>query len=305
MNTGLTPQLKTGCLLLASLTAAHICQAALTLPTDGLTTQFVADTGVTLLPGGSSVDQWTDQQANGATPVLQSGATPPIQGSETFGSGSHQVIQFSGALNNFLTSTALIDSSALVGSDQGQVFMVLRQNVVAPAMLGSTPLGWGGGSDRLFAQTAWTPDPGVHFQFGNPNGGGDFQVPGGTAAVANNQWHILSLVRNGDYGAVRLDGTVLQESPTAFSSSSTVSGSASLLIGGTGFNDDNFQGAIAEVLVYNNGTLDTQSVESYLGEKYGLAPVPEPSQYAFVWLGLHRGSTGGSPSQASDGRLTA
>lgn len=282
MNTGFTAQLKTGCLLVASLTAAQICHAALTLPTDGLTTQFVADTGITL-SGGSSVGTWSDQQATGGSPVLQAGAAAPTQASESFGSGSHQVVQFSGALNSFLTSTVPIDSSGLVASDQGQVFLVLRENGVASGMTGSTPLGWGGGSDRLFAQTAWTPDPGIHFQFGNPSSGGDFQVASGTAAVANNQWHILSLVRNGNYGAVRLDGTLLQESATAFSPSSTVSGSASLLIGGTGFNDDNFQGAIAEVLVYNNGALDTQSVESYLGEKYGLAPVPEPSQYAFVF----------------------
>jgi hypothetical protein len=224
------------------------------------------------------VDSWTDQQG-GIT--LNSGAVKPVQASETFGNGSHTVIQFSGAVNNFLQSSSPVAFSSLVGDTQGAIFIVYRQNGVASGMAGSTPVGWGGGSDRLFAQTDYS-GTGLHFQFGNPVAGGDLNIAN-NSSVIDNQWHILSLVRNGTAGTVHLDGAVLGESGSAFLNSSAVSGSSSLLIGGSGDNTDNFTGAIAEVLTYNLGSVDSAAVENYLGEKYGLAPVPEPSQYAMLF----------------------
>src|SRR4051812_28223145 len=85
MNTGFKYHWKTGCLLVASLTAVQLCQAA--LPTDGLTVQLTGSSGITL-SGGNSVDTWTDLEPTGGTPVLNAGATAPTQASESFGSGS-------------------------------------------------------------------------------------------------------------------------------------------------------------------------------------------------------------------------
>jgi hypothetical protein len=127
---------------------------------------------------------------------------------------------------------------------------------------------------------------GLHFQFGDPaSGGGDYSISAaGSAGVHDGQWHVLSLLRNGTTGAIRLDGNVLAESGSAFGSSQ-VSGTGTFHIGGSGDNTDNFQGAIAEVLVYNTptGVGNFENVEGYLEQKNGLTAVPEPSQYAMVF----------------------
>ena len=78
-----------------------------------------------------------------------------------------------------------------------------------------------------------------------------------------------------------MDGQSLSPSGS-FNGSGIFSANGTLAVGSLNAGE-NWGGNIAEILAYNSGSIDVAGVENYLGTKYGLTPVPEPSEYAMIF----------------------
>jgi hypothetical protein len=273
----LNKRLQLTCLLLLTSAAGQLCNAQIT--TD-LTLWLKADSLST-----GTLNSWSDASGAGGSGVAltASGSAAPTVAVET-ALGGKQAVEFNGANvmgTSGVTLSSLVNASSDVALNQGAIFMVVRSDGLFGTLSGQTPIGWGN-NPRLFGQTIWsTPTPAMHFQYGDPGSGGDI-----TAAPAlADGWHIVSMLRNGTAGAIRVDGQVANEGGNVFFSSANPAATGDLAVGASSLGGDNLKGAIAEVLVYRGGEVlgNPQAVENYLGTKYGLAVVPEPSQYAILF----------------------
>jgi hypothetical protein len=243
---------------------------------------------------GDPVMTWTEEAGSlGSTLDFTQTSDPlkrPSLISEAIGSGPAQfALLFDGVTDGGdILSTASSISHTEFGTDNtGAILVVARSSglQISSSQQGQTPFAWGGGNDRLNVQTEFSVTPGVaapdvmHMQYGNPSSGGDaaanFNFGDGT-------WRILTVWRDGNTPHVRVGGVVLAASPNF---TDTLSGAPTAVadVGGS-VSNDRWNGAIAEILTFNTADQNTIDLaELYLGNKYGLAAVPEPSEYAMIF----------------------
>jgi len=200
------------------------------------------------------------QSVAGAQPQLVAGVTPSGEDAVRFDGGD-------------LLTLANVSSSDLIGTTSGTLFFVLKPTDQTI----SSVFQWGTSPRVQFAENGTT----VYYahgpfpqEFVSANKPGDW----GT------DWHVVTLVRNGNTGIIRIDG---QESSLLFPAGTGVSGTGSLNIGAAPDGTVGFSGDIAEVQVWSSALDSTQigNIEAQLTSTY-LTPIPEPSEYAMMFGAL-------------------
>lgn len=277
-------RIQTSCLRalsLALLTTAvvPICNAQITLgdlPNSANVTLWLkADTGVSTDING--VTQWQDGSNSGFHLSASGGPQPQlIANGQTVGLPVNlPVVQFDG-VQDVLSRTG-VDGTSLVSANSGAFFVVLKANSQDVKSI----LGWvddnapGNGYNNL-VQVA---ENGSLIYLHGDAGQDLISAPKpGDWATA---WHVLSVTRTGSSGDIRVDGQSLSPSGS-FNGSGIFSANGTLAVGSLNAGE-NWGGNIAEILAYNSGSIDVAGVENYLGTKYGLTPVPEPSEYAMIF----------------------
>lgn len=265
-TTEFTRPLTVGCLILLSSALVNVCTAQFT----ATPTLWYEGDDLTAA-AGAPASSWT---ANvGPTVSASAGAEPTVQTGDL---GSHKYLEF--GTGDFLQG---VTSGSVVDATHGSLFIVLRTDAQS-TVSGQTAFSWQDANynQRFSLVTEWSPNRNIDFHFGNPgqaNGTATASQP--AAEEFYGSWHVLSLIRNGTEPTIRLDGEPLATSGT-FNQSLNVTDRL-LFIGGTD-GSDTLKGAIAEIVTFE-GAVDPGEVEQYLGTKYGLAPVPEPSEYAMVF----------------------
>lgn len=258
---------KVGSLVLLSSGLASIANAQLTQNPDGLWLETDAGLATT----GTTVNSWTDQTANGF--VLTPTGTSPTTATDL--PSNSTVIQFSG--NNEL-SLGGVAASAISGGTTGTIFIVAK--IGTPGSGGQTVFGWQGGG-LVGAQDYNVNGNGPEIINGHGNLGASDFVSALPPSGFYDNWHILTIQRNGSSGLIQVDGSsqTLSVNNTFQSTGTTGLGTGTLGVG-----SDTFSGEVAAVLVYKGALDGTQisNVEGYLQTKYFTA-VPEPSQYAMVF----------------------
>jgi hypothetical protein len=261
--------LRLACLAVLSTSLTSLCTAQLTTPTFQINADpaNVVETGGSIQTlenvGSSGATLNVSQNSAASQPQLITSATP---------SGA-SAVRFDG-VNDGL-SALNVASSSLASSTAGTLFFVLKPNSQFLASI----FQWQGTGERLQVAENSPSLVYVHGPFANPNF--DFAtapIPAGW----NDQWHLLTLVRNGNIGQIRADGVDLT---TTVSFTGGLSGGVGdLHIGfGPGLADP-FGGDIAEIRVYNSAPSggDLATVEGELTATY-LTAVPEPSEYAMIF----------------------
>jgi hypothetical protein len=282
----ISPSLKLACLLLLSPTAAQFCQAQLTWGTDGAGTTATpslwlrADAGTTT--SGSAVSAWADQSGNAFNVSNDILAQEPalVASSATF--NNQAVLHFDGS-TKYLYNLSVLGTD-LIGTDQSTIFIVQLNNGGQ-----SAALAWNQVANTANQMAVNAPyDAKIFFDHGSTVNADN--PPG---FVSNP--HIVTLERNVSAGTIRVDGTPLTLTPSTFTTAIDNTGAGYLQVGGFngavltppgGFIPMN--GDIAEVLVFKTALsgADINTVENYLGGRYGISAVPEPSQYAAVFAGV-------------------
>jgi hypothetical protein len=106
----------------------------------------------------------------------------------------------------------------------------------------------------------------------------------GQAVWDLNEFHVLTLTRDGASGQIRFDGTPLGGQAGSFVNPIVTGEEGTLRIGGlAGDPSDLWTGDIAEIRVYNNVPANLNEIEVQLGNDYGISVVPEPSEYAMIF----------------------
>jgi hypothetical protein len=264
--------LRISCLLLATSLMIPVSQAAFTFTDpDGL--WFHADDPATLNKDATTgvVSNWTDDSTGGPNVSLAAGGTAPVWSANV--QNGQPAVTFSGSGN--LSASSVVASSFLTAGNQSSTYLVLRPTSSAAA----TFLGWLDASQGVNNLVQSSQTSTLNYVEGNNNSGG--KVTGTFPGDWLNNWHVVSMIRNGSSGIIRVDG--VQVGSGTFTSSLNTSGTGTLALGGSFPPGDYFTGDIAEVLLYRSGTTDVSGTELFLGAKYGIAAVPEPSQYAIVF----------------------
>jgi hypothetical protein len=280
---------RIGCLILLSAATGSVSRAQLTWNNDGAGTStqpslWLEASQVTA--SGGNVSIWGDARGGGIS-VGNDGTIGVTQPTVSAGSlNGHDVIQFNGSAALFTDSAP---ASSLFGDTASTMFIV--QNLTgssAPASFAWVATSVPGPGHQAVAINADSTD--IAYNHGALGGDViDGPPPGSTSG-----FHVLALQRNGTSGSIAVDGSSVTVSGS-FSSGSTVSTATSprLTIGasannGGAFSPGNFYtGGIAEIVVFSTAlsSTDITTVENYLGNKYGISAVPEPSQYA-TFFGL-------------------
>jgi hypothetical protein len=257
--------------------AASVCNAQLTL---WLTADAPSVNG-----GGASsldpVDTWTD--AAGDLDLSGSGGSRPLWHNEAVnGTANNGFIRFDGS-DDALSRSGVLGSS-LIGSTTGSAFLVIRP---ATDHAANALLSWFTSTGNNVFQVAENnpiepAEEQIQLAHGNFSGTTIYGEPEPETWAGN--WLIVSAVRNGNEGTIRVAGANLGGSPdsAAFSGSLDTGATGDLRVGGFAGGGQFWSGDIAEILVYSSAA-DIAATENYLGSKYNLAPVPEPSQYATVF----------------------
>lgn len=229
----------------------------------------------TISAGTTSVSTWADQSGNGRDATASGSATPTYIASNAFFSG-RATVSFDG--NDFMSS-ALASSMGITGNSARTIFFAFSQDSSASRNI----LGYGTNSGgNLFDVAATGQRIAGHF-FGSP-----FVGSGSSQSFTLNQMTV---------GTALYDGTNFQTylHDDAFSglASSTAyaltTGDSNFRIGGGMYSSyNNFNGDIAEVLVYSGAlsAADRSAIDGYLRTKYTTAAVAEPGALALACLGL-------------------
>jgi len=251
----------------------HLRLAGVALLSVALPSLCTAQLTYQLTPAGYTPGNWANdaggavgavtQASVGAQPQLVAGATP---------SGS-SAVRFDGG---DILSAANVLSSSLVGNTSGTLFFVMKPSIQAV----SSPFQWdtGAGQRLQFAENAGNLFY-VHGTFSNPTF--DF-INTANPAGWSDQWHVVTLVRDGTAGSIRVDGVALPDQN--FNVSGLTGASGTLNIGAGPGTQDPFIGDIAEVRVYQAAlsSIDIGTIEGQLTQDY-LTPIPEPSEYAMMF----------------------
>jgi len=245
------------------------CKAQLTLWLKADSSQI----NLTAPASGDPVSLWKDASGSGLDVSASGTAQPTFLANQLNGFGA---VRFDGVANEL--DRTPVTASSLVSADQSATFLVLKPN----AQDANTILSWvdntaGAGNFLQVAENAGK----LAYAHGQvltaPIDAITADKPGNW--IGN--WHILSLVRHSDgSGEIHVDGTALATSGAFTGPLNSAPGTLSVA---HGFGADNWGGDIAELRVYNSGSVDTSAIETELGTKFNLAPVPEPSQYATVF----------------------
>lgn len=291
-TTALSGNWKLACLILLSPALVTVCTAQLNWTTDGAGTT-VAPTF--WLEGGNNVtgnpvSSWGDAQT--AVPTVSNDGTTFTQPTLATGAvNGHNAVSFaptSVLWNDNLTGTALFGSSL-----QSTIFIV-QQTGSGNSFSGSfdwsavdpTLNGGLGGHQVVGLNTS--SDGTVLFTYGE---NGTSAIQGTASGGFGTGFHIIAAQRNSGSGFISVDNLNLTTSGsfTAVDLTTLDTASKRTSAGAIYFPDGSpnsgLNGQIAEVLVFNQalGASDITQVENYLGGKYGITPVPEPSQYAMVF----------------------
>ena len=228
------------------------------VPFGNLALWLKADAG--LVQGGSNlpVSQWSDQSGNGEN-ALQTSANNQPQW-EAGALNGLPAVQFNGSsyfnLPNFLNGT--------VGAE---AFVVLRAATNTPPVPSEL---WSFGGGMMYHSAYPAPDGSLAEDFGSTT-----MMSLGVPAEPVNQYNVYQVMGQNGSWAMWMNG-ILQDSTT-----NNVYGYNSVpmlgrrFTGGNGV-DQYFNGAVAELLVFNRPLADSErtNVNRYLINKYGLTPTP-------------------------------
>lgn len=233
----------------------------------------------TLGSGGSSVNSWADSALTPTVTLTPTGTAPLVQLQ-----GTTKYVDFN---DTDLAAAGVSDS--IIGTSQNAVFMVFR-NPSGSASLGATALIWINGTDtskilNLAETTGFGPSSTIAYVHGGLNVD-QLSVPT-PAAWNDGNWHVLTAVRNGTSGQIRIDGVPVTPATGAFPNSVTTGGTGTLFVGGSPWGaGDDFIGDIAEIQIHSTVPSDINLIELGFNTKYselGLTVVPEPSEYAMIF----------------------
>jgi hypothetical protein len=253
-----------GVALLAALPT--MCMAQLTTPTFQVTPDSVVEgdpglvaTWDNLGSAGNTLD--VSQATESLQPQLITSATP----------SGESAVRFDGVDDTLSAGSVL--SSAFVANNVATIFMVYR-----PAADNGSILQWTSTIDDDRVQVA---EAGLLAYAHGTFGGGDI-ITAGRPANWFNEWHVLTLTRNGASGTIRADGA--QTSDTFDNTGITPGNTGTFEISRPGFL---FNGDIAEIRIYNTAPAagEIAAIESQLTQDY-LTPIPEPSEYAMMFGAL-------------------
>jgi hypothetical protein len=257
-------QLRLAGVVLLSAALPGLCTAQLVTPTfqvtpgsavEGVNPGFV-ETWDNLGSAGNALD--VTQTAASLQPQLITSATP---------SGA-SAVRFDGTDDTLSAGT--VASSLFVGNDIATIFMVYR-----PVADNGSILQWTSGIDDDRVQIA---DASLIAYAHGSFGGGDIITASHPQNWFNN-WHLLTITRNGSAGTIRADGA---ETADTFPLTGITPGNTGPFeISRPGFV---FNGDIAEIRIYNTapGAGDIAAIEGQLTQDY-LTPIPEPSEYAMMF----------------------
>jgi len=266
--------------LIAHSEAQVTVQPGFTVP-ENATLWLKADQGIHK-DGSDRVTSWDDvsgnPEGNGVVNVSDPGKTPLWVDNQ---SGSQPAVVFSSTRGDFLDNTVV--GSTLIAAQASTVFIVQRDD--------------GGANHPSGTSVQWSPNGLNYLSINAANSDAIFYTSGSnqdfvqgpvTPASFYSTFHLITGVRNGASGTLRLDGQTIGSSSTLAGSADT-SLSGTLLVGGyRNVPANGFDGAIAEILVFNSALPgnDITTIEQGLSAKYGLTTVPEPQAYATAFSAL-------------------
>jgi hypothetical protein len=258
------------CVILAafSLGLANLCQAQWTLPTaDNPTFWVKGDSGVTT--GGGVVTGWTDQMGNFNLGNDVAGTEP------TIGSiGGVQAVHFDGNDDRLINSN--VNGSSLISPGEGTVFIVQNNGGGNP---NSASFGWYAGNDQAGINADFGST--IYYAHGNVGSAGS-TISTPSPGDFYTRPEILTFERaTSGSGLIRISGDERTGSFNAGNTANTAQ-TGTIVLGGIQASGFSLNGDIAEVIVFKTALSegDISTVENYLGTKYGISVVPEPSQYA-------------------------
>ena len=255
----------------ATATVDYVIDPGIIFTTSNLQLWLEADRGIEL-SSGNSVSRWKDQSGHGlhASQLTTTIGQPLLQASAVNGKPS---VQFDGTTSYLQMLPGFADFT------QGLSIFV----VASPTSTGSSArlidLGNGQDNHNIFLGRSGTSQS-LLYSTRIGNAGTDTT---GIYALSQNAYQVISVTDDGITGGVRKlykNSNLWEQGGTQTISSLTRTLN---YIGKSNWNDSLYQGAIAEILVYNRRLSDTerQRVESYLAGKYAV-PIEAP-----------QGSTGG------------
>ncbi len=242
--------------------------------TNGLQLWLDANDATTLIMSGNEVTQWSDKSGNNHHAVaLDSAKRPQL---------NYDVIGGRPALAFNRDQLTVAGGLPIGAGDERTIFMVFDYDTLTQ------------NSELFGTSTAAMIDVGTHNPDGFPpprderlrlrQGGDNFYTEAGTLPLGS---HILTVVADANgTRAWNADGLLIDD--PGFFQHYNLDG-ANLGIGGALFNNREFIGDLAEVLVYDRalGLDEINLVGAYLGDKYSLAfsPVPEPGRALLAGFG--------------------
>lgn len=248
--------------------------------TTNLSLWLKADLGTSTTTDSADIATWTDLSGIGNN-AIDDGLPPSY-------------------LGNYLNFNPVLDfkdnNEYLFGSNggfytQGYFMVVIPDNTLDNETLGQAPLGYYIGVDEEYAGAFYLGDAFAAITNGIPNpstlpvvshyiyefGGSDFALEqnptssGPTRDIEANVPLIYNVNSSSPNIAISENGLIL-ETESFIANYEETANSSFYLIGGNEFNDDHFDGKIAEVISYSSAPtpLEEIKIQSYLSIKYGI-----------------------------------
>jgi hypothetical protein len=275
--------------LVLSAALAPVCNAQWTWSGNGANTTaqpslWLEPSGAAdgITPNGSGgVSAWQDGRSGFSSLSVSDNGTAANDPTLVTGAlNGHNVVRFDG-VNNILYNTSI--SSSIFGASDSTTFVVQTFNGTSSDL--SATVSWvapGANPDQVIVNATYQDQ--LFYTHGKGNDYIGANAPLGFAGSA----HVLTFERNGGTGILDVDGVAQDTTGSPGFSTSLTASSGTLAVGGVFQNSTKgqlFNGDVAEVIVFNTALSgsDVQTVEQYLGNKYNISVVPEPSQYATVF----------------------
>jgi hypothetical protein len=222
----------------------------------GLCLWLKADTGVTA-NAGAAISTWADQSSNGNNASQGTGSNQPtLVTSDSTLPNSRPVVRFNGSqgLN--------VNPAVLSGANSAEFFVVTKVTTKTPSMARRL-WNFGRSTGTIYPNTDGTISSEETASFDLRNLG--------TPPQDLTTYHLYNVSSQNGYWANRFNGLLWCET----TNNQFVAASAPTL-GVGNFNNNPFDGDIAEVIVYNTVLTQAQrsTVSAYLGSKYNLSIAP-------------------------------
>ena len=221
---------------------------SLWLDASDTTTLYDATSGGALVAPDGGVARWQDKSGNARHATQVTAGARPLRKSAILNGKS--VLRFDGV------DDVLGHPLGVVGDNT--VFMVVKSTAV------------GGGTRILFSATSPNDSLNVYLREDNAANWGVYRISGlkssGQSVIG--AYKIISTQSVGANGSFTQNGTLIPFTDTGFYSDANLRRG----IGGNGFGAENFNGDIAEILVFPTAlsTTDRAKVESYLNLKWAV-----------------------------------